>query len=63
MREVIVDPQHRDSPMPKRVDTLGEYAFRYTDDGGRTWSERRHIPVRTADIDRRNPYRGEVKFF
>ena len=47
-----------------RVDTLGEYAFNYSDDGGLSWSEGRWIiPVRAADIDRKNPYQGKVRFF
>ena len=48
----------------RRVDTLGEYAFKYSDDGGRTWSERRwFIPIRATEIDRGNPYGGDVRFF
>lgn len=48
----------------KRVDTLGEYAFKYSDDGGKTWSaKRRYIPVRAGVIDRVNPYEGKVRFF
>lgn len=47
-----------------RVDTLGAYVFRYSDDHGRTWSPERHtIPVRDFDIDRDNPYEGRVRFF
>lgn len=47
-----------------RVDTLGEYAFKYSDDGGHSWSDRRwYIPVRETAIDRQNPYRGRVRFF
>ncbi len=48
----------------KRVDTLGEYALKFSDDGGKTWSKQRwFIPVRQTGIDRRNPYKGEVRFF
>lgn len=48
----------------KRVDVLGEYALKYSDDGGLTWSRQRwFIPVRETDIDRRNPYQGKVRFF
>lgn len=44
-----------------RVDTLGQYAFRYSDDGGRTWSSNRfHIPIRVTDFDRSNVYGGDV---
>jgi hypothetical protein len=48
----------------RRVDTLGVYALKFTDDGGRTWStERWQIPVRETAIDRGNPYQGKVRFF
>jgi hypothetical protein len=47
-----------------RVDTLGHYMMKHTDDGGRTWSaERYEIPVRAFAIDRANPYGGAVRFF
>jgi len=47
-----------------RVDSLGKYAFKYSDDDGRTWSKDRHyIPVREMEIDRINPYEGRVWFF
>ncbi|MFA7160834.1 MAG: sialidase family protein [Kiritimatiellia bacterium] len=60
MREVVADNEYS----RHRVDTLGEYALKYSDDGGKTWSkERWHIPVRETDIDRRNPYKGKVRFF
>ncbi|SDE65111.1 Concanavalin A-like lectin/glucanases superfamily protein [Paenibacillus sp. UNCCL117] len=48
----------------QRVDTLGDYVFKYSDDNGRTWSSERYpIPVRAFAIDRGNPYGGEVRFF
>lgn len=48
----------------RRADTLGHYVFKYSDDGGRTWSpERYEIPVREFQIDRENVYRGELRFF
>lgn len=57
--------RHRaaDGPEASRVDTLGDYAFKYSDDGGLCWSERFTIPAREMDIDRRNPYRGATRFF
>ncbi len=62
VREVLTGEP--DGSRMGRVDTLGEYAFTFSDDGGRTWSERRWpIPVREFAIDRRNPYRGSVRFF
>ncbi|RUL86450.1 exo-alpha-sialidase [Tautonia sociabilis] len=48
----------------KRVDTLGEYAFRYSDDGGRSWSaERFEIPMRRMNIDLGNNTGGKTLFF
>ena len=59
-REILADTAYA----RRRVDTQGEYAFRYSDDGGRTWSGKRYrIPVRQTAIDRRNPYGGKVRFF
>jgi hypothetical protein len=50
--------------MEKRVDTLGAYAFKYSDDHGRTWSkDRYYIPMRRMRIDRENLYHGQVLFF
>jgi hypothetical protein len=48
----------------RRVDTMGVYAFKYSDDNGRTWSPRRYeIPMRRMRIDRENNHHGEVMFF
>jgi hypothetical protein len=57
-REVISDH----GPI-KRVDTLGQYCFRFSDDGGLSWSQRHEIPVRPTAIDHANPYGGDVRFF
>ncbi len=47
-----------------RVDTLGYYVFKYSDDHGRTWSKQRFpIAVREFEIDRENPCAGAVRFF
>ncbi len=47
-----------------RVDSLGYFVFKYSDDGGCTWSTQRYpIPMREMDIDRRNPYGGTLRFF
>lgn len=59
LREIKADTNYA----RKRVDTQGEYAVKYSDDGGLTWSKDRwFIPVRMTAIDRRNPYQGEVRF-
>jgi hypothetical protein len=50
--------------MENRVDTLGYFVFKYSDDHGKTWSTERHeIPVRETEVDRRNVYGGKVRFF
>ncbi|HEY3331001.1 MAG TPA: exo-alpha-sialidase [Capsulimonadaceae bacterium] len=60
MRRVIADDEYAAA----RVDTLGAYMFRYSDDGGETWSaDRYEVPVREFEIDRNNPYQGKVRFF
>ncbi len=47
-----------------RVDTLGYYVYKYTDDHGRSWStERTPIPQRLFQIDQENPYEGRILFF
>lgn len=54
----------KDGGKIERVDSLGTHAYRYSDDGGRTWSrERYEIPMRTFEYDRRNATGGEVMFF
>ncbi len=59
LREVISEQ----GPI-KRVDTLGHYVFKYSDDGGRTWSARRYeVPMREMQVDRDNVYGGKVRFF
>ena len=47
-----------------RVDCLGYFVFRYSDDHGKTWSQQRYtIPVREFEIDRKNVYKGKIRFF
>jgi hypothetical protein len=60
LREVIASNNYA----RKRVDTLGEYAYKYSDDGGKTWSQECwFIPIRETNTDRTNPYEGKVRFF
>jgi hypothetical protein len=59
LREVIAD-----FGVEKRVDTLGHFVFKFSDDDGKSWSAGRYeIPVREMQIDRENPYGGKVRFF
>lgn len=63
LREVPGDNPPYDSGVCKRVDSLGEFSYRYSDDHGKTWSQDRHaIPMREFEIDRENPTGGRVKF-
>ena len=64
VRQVKGDnPPYKDGWV-RRVDSLGHFVFKYSDDHGRTWSAGRYeIPQREFEIDRRNPYGGKLKFF
>lgn len=46
-----------------RADTHGWYCYKYSDDNGRTWSERRRLPMRVTACDRGNEFEGEVQYF
>jgi hypothetical protein len=47
-----------------RVDSLGAYVFKFSDNHGISWSAKRYvIPVREFDIDSENITGGEVRFF
>jgi len=64
LRSVLADDPPYEKGLCTRVDSLGHFVFRFSDDHGRSWSERRYdIPVREMDIDRKNPYGGKVRFF
>ena len=53
-----------DGSTVKRMDSLGHYVFKFSDDHGRTWSARRYeVPVREFDCDRTNVYGGKLRFF
>ncbi|MEO6808309.1 MAG: sialidase family protein [Isosphaeraceae bacterium] len=59
-----VVPEGNSPGINKRVDTLGTYAFKYSDDGGKTWSRDRHkIPMRLMRLDRENNVGGKFLFF
>lgn len=59
-----LDDKSNSPGVGRRVDTLGEYAFKYSDDNGRTWSADRHfIPVRSMRIDKENAHGGKLRYF
>lgn len=64
VRQVIADKPAYPDGFCKRVDSLGHFVFKHSDDGGRTWSASRYdIPMRDFEIDKRNAYGGKLKFF
>lgn len=44
-----------------REDMLGWYRFRYSDDEGKTWSERFRLDIRKTPVDFNNDWNGEVQ--
>jgi len=46
-----------------RNDMLGWYCYRYSDDFGRTWSDRCRLPVRLTECDKTNDWEGLVQIF
>jgi hypothetical protein len=46
-----------------REDIIGWYCFKYTDDGGRSWSKRYRLPVNITAVDRNNDWAGKVQMF
>jgi hypothetical protein len=63
LREVIADDPPYAGGVCRRVDSLGDFVFKYSDDGGQSWSARRFtVPIREFEIDRENPYGGKVRF-
>jgi hypothetical protein len=57
-------PRTENEYTAKRVDTLGAWCFKYSDDGGLTWSrERYEIPLRPWIYDNDNNFDGRQRFF
>jgi len=64
IREVVADDPPFKGGKFSRLDSLGHFVFKYTDDHGRTWSDKRYeIPIRETEVDRNNPYQGNIRFF
>ena len=47
----------------RRADCEGWYCYKFSDDHGRTWSERYRLPMRLTDADRNNDYQGKHQLF
>ncbi len=62
--DYVREVKREDGGVYKRVDSLGHYVFKYSDDHGRTWSAKRYdVPVREFECDRQNVYGGKLRFF
>ena len=60
----VEEVRREDDGVFTRVDSLGHYVFKYSDDHGRKWSEQRYdVPVREFECDRTNVYGGDLRFF
>jgi hypothetical protein len=61
VREII---SHDGKQSIRRVDSLGHFVFKYSDDHGRSWSAARYdVPFRLFQCDRANVYGGRLCFF
>lgn len=64
LRQVKADNPPYENGLCDRVDSLGYFVFKYSDDYGKSWSSKRYpIPIREMEIDRNNPYGGKIQFF
>ncbi len=64
IRQIKADNPPYTTGFCTRVDSLGQYVCKYSDDHGKTWSSQRFpIPVREFEIDRKNPYQGKIRYF
>jgi hypothetical protein len=60
----VREVKREDGGVFTRVDCLGCYVFKYSDDHGRSWSaERYNVPIREFECDRNNVYGGKLRFF
>ena len=64
VRRIKVADDSSDDGYCYRVDSMGYFVYKYSDDNGQSWSEQRYpIPVREFEIDRENIYESEIRFF
>ena len=62
--DMVREVKREDHGVYSRVDSLGHYVFKYSDDHGRTWSTKRYdVPIREFETDRNNVYGGKLRFF
>jgi len=60
----VAEVKREDGGVYTRVDSLGHFVFKVSDDHGRTWSAQRYdIPIRKFACDLSNTYGGVLCFF
>lgn len=52
-----------DGKLLRNNSELGWFCFKFSDDHGRTWSDRHRLPMRHTAVDYFNPWDGEVQLF
>lgn len=64
IRTVPCDKDASSDGLCRRVDSLGYFVFKYSDDHGKSWSSQRYtVPVREFAIDRENTSGGKIRYF
>ncbi|MFI4911924.1 MAG: sialidase family protein [Sedimentisphaeraceae bacterium JB056] len=64
VREIPADADIYPEGICRRVDTIGYFAYKYSDDNGKSWSKNRWIaPMRKFKLDRENPTGGKIFYF
>jgi hypothetical protein len=48
---------------PIRDDMQGWFCYRYSDDKGKSWSQRYRLPMRVTAVDRNNDWQGKLQMF
>ncbi|TZF86373.1 hypothetical protein FW774_04830 (plasmid) [Pedobacter sp. BS3] len=47
----------------RQAGLLGWYCYKFSDDNGKTWSQRYRLPVRKTSLDFNNDFKGKVQMF
>lgn len=64
IRSIIGNNPPYKNGVVKRVDSQGYFVMKYSDDHGKSWSDKRYtLPVRNFEIDKNNVYKGDIQFF
>ncbi len=59
----VTEVPGREDDLRFRVDTLGWYMYRHSDDGGTTWSEPTRIDIPLTWADMNNTFKGKAQMF